>query len=266
MFPIDKRTIKRDVDALGASQKKRIKGLTVSTLADSYKNSTWNMMDTIHDSDAYTMLNWVLHIDRWINNIGKEYKTKYNRGEIVFVEWGAMNFGYEPSYEHPGVIIANAYNTVLIAPCSSQTYGKSINGIIDLPITDATGLTDNSGVAANAVRWISKNRILNRLGIVSNKIILDQVEDYILKKVFYSNVNEGYYMNEIFDLKKEKAVLEIDLENTKEQLGKTKNHLSEMKDETRLLLDDIENLLKSKAPGILEAYKEVAGARQKILD
>jgi mRNA-degrading endonuclease toxin of MazEF toxin-antitoxin module len=249
MFPIDRRKIKRDVKALG-ERKKYEKGLSVKDLADSYKMSVWNMMDMLQEKDAYTMLNWVVHVDRWIENFGIDVRTKYKRGDIVFVEWGAMNFGFEPSYEHPGLVIANAYNTVLVAPCSSQTFGKGHKGVFDLPKTGARGLKEDTGVSANAVRWISKNRIVDHIGSVLDFKILDQVEEYLMNQLFFTLVVEAYHENEIFDLNRKMKSLN--------------QQLMEIKNELRSFYRSVEELLQRRAPELLDAYRQVASSAPKI--
>lgn len=228
-------------------------------------------MDTLHDKDAYTLMNWVIHIDRWIDNLSKDVKTKYNRGDIVYVEWGAMNFGYEPSYEHPGVIVANGYNTVLVAPCSSQTFGKGHNGVFDLPKTDATGLTDDTGVSANAARWISKNRIINRAGSVLNIKVMDQVDEFLMNQTFFYKVVKASYENEIFDLNRDKASLEQELADVKTQLEDTERQaekrlekLTEVKSELHSFLRSVEDLLQNRAPELVDAYRQVANSAPEI--
>lgn len=265
MFPIDRRRIKRNVNALG-TRKKSQSGLTVAELADSYKMSVWNLTDTLNDKDAYTMLNWVLHVDRWIDNLGKDVHTKYERGDIVFVEWGAMNFGFEPSYEHPGVVVANAFNSILVAPCSRQTFGKGYKGVFDLLKVDAVGLTDDSGISASAVRWISKNRIINHAGSVSNRKVLDQVDDFIVNQIHLYQIDQAYHENELYDLNKHKNILEKELADVKakledaEALGLKHLHkLTLVTTELRSFMTSVEELLLNRAPDLMDAYREAAG-------
>ncbi|RJG23761.1 hypothetical protein [Paenibacillus thiaminolyticus] len=78
MFPVDKRRVKREVEKLGSS-KKTTKGLKVSLVADSYKKTIWNLMDKLQEADAYSMAQWLVHVERWIDDHGKETRAKYER-------------------------------------------------------------------------------------------------------------------------------------------------------------------------------------------
>lgn len=210
------------------------------------------------------MLNWVIHVDRWIENFGLDVKTKYKRGDIVFVEWGSMNFGFEPSYEHPGLVIANAYNTVLVAPCSSQTFGKGHKGVFDLPKTGAKGLKEDTGVSANAARWISKNRIVDHVGSVLEFKILDQVEEYLMNQLFFTLIVEAYHENEIFDLNRKMKRLEKEFGDAEKQSKEYSQQLMEIKNELRSFYRSVEELLQRRAPELLDAYRQVASSAPKI--
>lgn len=243
MFPIDKRKIKREVERLGDTNKKTVKGVNVPPVADAYKQSVWNLMDTLQGVDAYSMAQWLVHVDRWIDDIGKEVRTKYERGDIVFIELGAMNFGYEASYEHPAIVIANAYNTVLIAPCSSKSFGRGHRDVIDLPKTAATGLSEDTGVGVGGIRWISKNRILNRSGNVTNPIILDKIEAYLLNQLYFHKVLTAHLENQLFDLERKQNKLEAELE------------------EKKSILISVEELLLRHSPELEGTFKEIASGK-----
>jgi mRNA-degrading endonuclease toxin of MazEF toxin-antitoxin module len=251
LFHIDKRGVKREVEKLG-TDKKIIKGLKVAPVADTYKKTVWNLMDKLQEADAYSMAQWLVHIERWIDDHGKDVRTKYERGEIVFIELGAMNFGYEASYEHPAIIIANSYNTVLIAPCGSKTYGKGRKDVIDIPKRDttgmvahSTGLTSDSGIGVGGIRWISKNRILNRSGKVTNPLILDQIDEYLLSQLFFHNVLSAHHDNKIFELERKQHKLE-----------------DEMK-EMKSILKQVEELLVAQSPELMKTFKSIASSRAK---
>ncbi len=244
MFPIDKRAIKREVDRLGSPRKKEEKGLNVTLVAESYKKTVWNLMDTLQDIDAYTMYHWLLHMERWIKDSRRDLKTPYQRGEIVYVELGAMNFGYEASYEHPAIVMANSHNMVLVAPCSSQKFGKGHKDGIDIPVTEATGLTRNTGVSLSNIKWISKNRIVDRAGVVTNIVKLDQIDDYLMKQLYYSRVLDAHHDNEIFDLTREQIEQEKEIEALKS------------------VLSSIEDMLTRHSPDLLDSFRDIAATKK----
>lgn len=243
MFPIDKRNVKREVDKLGDHRKKSEKGMNVPFVAESYKKSIWNLMDTLRGTDAYSMAQWLIHVDRWIDDRGKEIKAKYKRGEIVIVELGAMNFGYEASYEHPAIVMANGYNRILIAPCSSKSFGKEHRDVIDIPKTEANGLTENTGVGVGWTRWVSKNRVLNRVGNVKNIAILDRIDEYLINQLFYNTVLTANHDNQIYDLETKQRRLETELEVMKS------------------IMESVEELLLRHSPELYEQYMEIASAK-----
>ncbi len=225
-------------------------------------------MDTMNVADTYSMMNWIIHVDRWRINLGKISTTVYKRGDIIFVEWGAMNFGYEPSYEHPGVVIANEHNTVLVAPCSSQTYGRGHSGVFDLPMTEATGLTQNTGVSAIAIRWISKNRIINKAGEVQNPKILFDIEEYLVEKTLFYQAIKAYHENEVKDFSIREAQLKEQLAETIAQREVAENYaqinnqkILQIKSEIHSFLQEIEDLLQKRAPDLIEAYREAASGK-----
>ncbi len=203
-------------------------------------------MDKLQEADAYSMAQWLVHVERWIDDHGKDQKAKYERGEIVFIELGAMNFGYEASYEHPAIVIANSYNTVLVAPCSSKTYGKGRRDVIDIPKSDATGLTSDTGIGVGGIRWISKNRIMNRLGKVTNPIILDKIDEHLLKQLFFYNVISAHHHNEIMDLERKQDMLKAEL------------------DEMKSVLRSVEELLLTQSPELVESFKAIAVSERVI--
>ncbi len=210
LFTVDKRKVKNALNALGA-QKKIQKGLDAPVIGDSYKQTIWNLIDTLQGADAYQMTYWLHHVDRWIAHKAGTIKTKYQRGEILFVEFGAMNFGFEPSFEHPAVVLSNNFNTILVAPGSSQTYSKRYDNIISVPTTDMRGLDKNTGFDAGAIRWISKDRVLDRLGHITAPHHLHQIEKYMTDRLDYHKdvmtQQEAYYENQIYDLSREKEAL-----------------------------------------------------------
>ncbi|WP_158630125.1 type II toxin-antitoxin system PemK/MazF family toxin [Cohnella sp. AR92] len=241
LFRINKRDVKREVDRLGAN-KKTLKGLTVSPVANAYKQAVWNLTDTLQDADAYSLAQWLVHVERWIDDRGKNITATYNRGEILFVEFGAMNYGYEPSYEHPAIVLANAFNTILVAPCSSQTFGKGHRNVIDITVTEATGLTNNTGIGIGGARWISKNRVLNRAGKVTNPVILDKLDEFLLNNLHFYQVVLAHHENEVYNLNREKKVVEDELETMKE------------------LLISVEDLISRFSPELLQQFKAIAAS------
>ncbi|MCM1357610.1 MAG: type II toxin-antitoxin system PemK/MazF family toxin [Prevotella sp.] len=175
---------------------------------DHFKLSIANVIDTLKDLSIYDMAQWINNIDRWIKNKTFKNTKTYGRGCIVFLDLGAQNFLYEPSYTHPGIIIAENKNMVLIVPCSSKKFSKKIPGIINA--TPADGFISNTGVQVDSLRWVSKNRIISTVGQISNNI-LNQIDRYILDIT-------PTHTKEIMELKSENARLQRELDRLHESL------------------------------------------------
>ncbi len=69
----------------------------------------------------------------------------------------------------------------------------------------------NTGFDAGAIRWISKDRILDRLGHITAPHHLHQIEKYLTDRLDYHkdvmSQQEAYYENQIYDLSREKEAL-----------------------------------------------------------
>lgn len=81
-----------------------------TTVFDAVKLVFVNLIDEITKLPVYNAAHWVCNIDRWIDNLNSENTTTYSRGEIVFLDLGAQNFKYEPSYTHACIILASRKN------------------------------------------------------------------------------------------------------------------------------------------------------------
>ena len=174
---------------------------------DAVKLSLVNLAEVITKFKVYDAVQWVGFTENWHKNRSGISFTKYNRGDIVYLDLGAQNFGHEPSYSHTCIVLGSTYDMVLIAPCSSKAYGKEkvINA------TPADGFAKNTGIQAKCCRWVSKNRVISVSG-KTNASILKKIDETILNFVplHYQILDdckkrEKEKNREIFQLKKEKA-------------------------------------------------------------
>lgn len=175
MFSIDRRKIKRKITS---PDMKETAASLVPVVYDHYKLEIWNLTETLQSFDAFNLGNWVIHHDRWINNLTQpENTTKYERRDILMVELGSVNFRFEPSYEHPCVVLINGFSFILIAPCSSKKFGRGYPEVIDA--TPGDGFQINTGIQMDGVRWVHKNRVTNKIGQISEKI-MGKIEQHML--------------------------------------------------------------------------------------
>lgn len=161
---------------------KNTPGVTDQNLYPIYIHSLTNFSDLSRNYSTYEMAHWTNYADRLctsknsfsLNTVG------YRRGTIVFVDLGAGNFGHEPSYTHPAVVLQQNKYSIMIAPCSTKKYGKGIPVIIDA--TTADGFSVNTGIQTDSIRWISKERVISVLGNASSSI-LDQIDALLLNTI-----------------------------------------------------------------------------------
>lgn len=140
-----------------------------------------NAEDMLKEFTVYEMAHWTNYIDRWMSGRNSPPNTTgYKRGSILFIDLGAENFGHEPSFTHPGVVLDQTKDSILIAPCSSKKYGKGYPEIVNATISD--GFSTNTGIQVNCIRWISKSRVISKAGFTTSAI-LDQIDANILKSI-----------------------------------------------------------------------------------
>ena len=218
MIPINRR----QVDTLSKQlNSKQTLGKNDSALYPIFAHSLINTDDTIKEFSTYEMAHWTNYADRWVSNrTSRQNTTGYPRGTIVYVDLGAGNFGHEPSFSHPGIVLDQNRTSILLAPCSSKKYGKGFPEIVDATTSD--GFSTNTGVQTNSIRWLSKNRVISIIGTTSSHV-LNCIDTLVLKSI-------PLYTREILDkdnkiaiLETEKKSLENDNKNLQAEIERLKN-------------------------------------------
>ena len=210
MLNIDRNNI--DIITKQRDSKNQI-GREKHELRKTYRSSLFNMIDELDDLSAYELGHFINFIDRWLHNRNSDNTTTYKRGDIVFIDLGANNFRFEPSYTHPAIILKNSYNSILIVPCSTKKYGRNLSDVIDATASD--GFTRNTGIQLGALRWINKNRIISNTGKRVSGRILDKINEKILSYVPTYKRDKRIYeatKRENEDLKRENEDLKLKLE------------------------------------------------------
>lgn len=178
MFRIRREDLENKTKPL---QSKIAPGNADKELYSSFKKITWNIIDLVSNFSVYEMAHWVNNIDRWIHNRScKENTRTYKRGTILFVDLGASNFRFEPSFTHPCIVLQNRRNSIYVVPCSTKKYGKGYPEIIDA--TKADGFQANTGIQVESTRWIHKNRVVSAHNKVENRV-LDEIDKYLLNNI-----------------------------------------------------------------------------------
>lgn len=177
MFPINRTNIEAQTQI---NTSKTDPGDGNTTVFQGFQLVMCNVKEWLRKLSVYDMGHWSVFVDRWINNYSFVNNNVYQRGEIVKVDLGAINFRYEPSYSHPCVVIAASKDNILIAPGSTKKFGSRYNNIIDAPATPG-GFARNTGIQMEGVRWVHKNRITT--GVLGNAEpgIMKQIDEYLLR-------------------------------------------------------------------------------------
>lgn len=139
------------------------------------------------------------------------------------VDLGATNFGSEPSYLHPAVIIAENTLFVLIVPASTQKYGKGYGDIIDA--TPSDGFLHNTGVQSKSYRWVSKSRIESVMGKASSRL-LDEIDISILKDIPSHKKDVVKYKSEIKELNNKNSELKNIINELEKEIKNLKSKLT----------------------------------------
>lgn len=143
-----------------------------------FKKIMWNVIDTVKEFNLYEMAHWINFSDRWILNRTSTNQKSYKRGEILFVDLGANNFRFEPSFTHPCIVLINRKTSLLVVPCSSKKHGRNYPNIIDAK-AKVDGFAKDTGIQIEEFRWINKNRVISKMGRVSSNV-LNKVDEYML--------------------------------------------------------------------------------------
>ena len=189
MFRINRTRIEGETRSADA---KRQRLHDNSTVLDAVKLLFVNIIDEIMKLPVYNAAHWVCNMDRWIDNLQSDNKATYQRGEIVFLDLGAQNFKYEPSYTHACIVLANRSKSILIVPCSTKKFRSGYRDIIDA--TPANGFMRNTGIQSESFRWVNKNRVVSRTGKRVSSDILDRL-DHVLVSFAPSHSREISRLN-----------------------------------------------------------------------
>lgn len=167
---------------------KTIPGFTSSEDMFEFFKIQNNTFKFIKKLTLYDLSSWIISKHSFLNKSkSKKNYISYKRGTIILADFG-VNFDGEISYNHPGVILNETSDKVLVAPCSTGRLRKAFKDPSD-PTTiypqyligEIThGFSKKTVILLDDVRWISKNRILNSFNIV-DLTLFRKLQDSFLK-------------------------------------------------------------------------------------
>lgn len=208
MFSIDRN----DVEKLSKGKDSKEKNYKSNDKIErAYKSTIWNIIDCVCGFSLYEMCHWINFIDRWILNRSENNTRTYKRGDIIYVDLGASNFRFEPSFTHPCIVLENRKTKLLVVPCSSKKFGQNYRDVVDAYIRD--GFKINTGIQVEEFRWINKNRIISSQGKVSSRV-LNEIDDHILSIVPKYKITK----KKINDMEKRISELELQLDKQRENI------------------------------------------------
>lgn len=235
MIPINRAAV---ADFSKKDKSKEIPGKDDSELYPIYIHSLTNFSDLTRNYSTYEMAHWTNYADRFCNSKkGPSQNTKgYKRGSIVFVDLGAGNFGHEPSYTHPAVVLQQNRVSIMVAPCSSKKYGCGYPKIVDA--TSENGFTTNTGIQTDSIRWISKDRVISWLGRVDSSI-LDCIDSILLEGIPTHEREILEKDNAISQLEEEKSAVEEENDTLKSEKASLEEKIKKLNEEIAQLKESI---------------------------
>lgn len=140
----------------------------------------------LSEQSAYEIALWIESNEKHLSALKQNNYIKYNLGDILLVDLGWNNYDREFAYIHPAIVIKETATKVFIVPCSSGKPRKDKNGNIypEFEIgTPLDGFQKDTVVMLYEAKYIDKNRIISKLGKVSNEFF-DKIYNKLFEQLF----------------------------------------------------------------------------------
>lgn len=205
----------------GISESKTISGNEVKNLKIVYEKAIENFNKYLSELSVYEMAQAINSITHFLEDKTSEKKAKeYKRGDIVIIDYGFMNFGFEFSYPHPSIVLCTTKNYMLVAPGTTKKFGKGYQDVLDAYKDD--GFEENTGILLDGVRWISVNRAIEKIGEASIRV-LRKVEEFTLNHILTYSFEKSKKRKEIVALMRENESLKAENDRLKANLIQQKS-------------------------------------------
>ncbi|MFE0507131.1 type II toxin-antitoxin system PemK/MazF family toxin [Peribacillus butanolivorans] len=152
-----------------------------------------NWLDrTVRKMDMEDAIKWALGLDLYVRDksnqsnppLYSKFATRSfvgERGRIVSIELFG-HFDTEFTFEHPAIVLGGGTDWIIVAPISSPCYGDGIDTHVDLTTAINHGEMRNTcAIKLESIRAISKRRIIEWYGKISDKTKLDEIDEKIAK-------------------------------------------------------------------------------------
>lgn len=134
---------------------------------------------------CYELTCWIVSMNNYIDKkkvLNKTNNKAYNKRDILMVDFG-IAYGYELGYKHVCVVIEEDKENVLVVPCTSSKVGKKNRFGKPFPeyieANDTDGFDKKTMIKLNGMKWISKDRVLDKKGEVTKEYF-----DFLYNKAF----------------------------------------------------------------------------------
>lgn len=155
---------------------KRTPAISIAYLMKELKMFILDLYSELKTLSVYDLAQWLLCSSNWISNYKSTNRRPYSRGDIILVNLGSSNFGFEASYEHPCVVLFNGPDFIIVVPGSTGKYKKNSGFIFNC----IQGFRNPTGIQLDQIRYISKSRVTS--GVLGNvgPTTLNYMNDFIL--------------------------------------------------------------------------------------
>jgi mRNA-degrading endonuclease toxin of MazEF toxin-antitoxin module len=188
------------------------------------------LFDNFKSKKLESNIKWLLGFEHYVDDKKKakiNFKN-YTKGTIILVDFFG-NFGNEFTYDHPAIVLREDSGLLLIAPLTSNPtkYKDDVSHHIKLPkdIRSMGNSKKNSTILLEQMRTISKNRVLDKYGRVSNNEKLKEIDLMVMEYIgqqTYATMRDDYE-NKIKEL--EKVICD------QEELIRSQKELMELQEE-----------------------------------
>lgn len=170
---------KKEVEKRGRKHdSKEILGVKDEYLKQSLIKIQLNLKEFLESLSCYELSQYINGIDHFIkDNRHNPIYQSYSQGEILYCDFGSLNFGFEIAFPHPCVVLAETEAFILVAPCSSKKHGHNFHDILDGKKED--GFQVETGVVIDNIRWMSKGRVIASMGKVKENFLNKIKERFI---------------------------------------------------------------------------------------
>ncbi len=160
---------------------KRIQGIDNESLSNVLDKAMENFRSYLSSLSVYEMAQAINSITHFLEEKeSPKEKEEFMRGDIVIIDYGFMNFGYEFSFPHPSVVLCVMKNFIMVAPCTTKKFGRGYSDVLDAYKDD--GFEENTGIILDQVRWVSSYRAISKIGTTSFRV-LRKIEEFTLNHI-----------------------------------------------------------------------------------